>query len=46
MKKPIKLMLITALGFTTAQAAKALEGADRSLPTSELVKAALKKMGK
>jgi Holliday junction DNA helicase RuvA len=36
---------LAALGFTTAQAAKALEGADRSLPTSELVKYALKKMG-
>jgi Holliday junction DNA helicase RuvA len=36
---------LTALGFTMAQAAKALEGADRSLPTSELVKLALKKMG-
>jgi Holliday junction DNA helicase RuvA len=36
---------LTALGFTTAQAAKALEGADRSLPTSELVKLALKKVG-
>ncbi|MCL2639047.1 MAG: Holliday junction branch migration protein RuvA [Oscillospiraceae bacterium] len=37
---------LCALGFTTAQAAKALEGADRTLPTSELVKLALKKIGK
>jgi Holliday junction DNA helicase RuvA len=36
---------LNALGFTTSQAAKALEGADRSLPTSELVKLALKKIG-
>ncbi|MDR2533032.1 MAG: Holliday junction branch migration protein RuvA [Oscillospiraceae bacterium] len=36
---------LSALGFTTAQAAKALEGADRTLPTSELVKLALKKIG-
>jgi Holliday junction DNA helicase RuvA len=34
-----------ALGFTAGQSAKALEGADRSLPTPELVKLALKKMG-
>jgi Holliday junction DNA helicase RuvA len=37
---------LSALGFTTAQSAKSLEGADRSLPTSELVKIALKKIGK
>jgi len=36
---------LTALGFTAAQAAKALEGADRTLPTPELVKLALKKVG-
>jgi len=36
---------LCALGFTAGQAAKALEGADRSLPTSELVKLALKKIG-
>jgi Holliday junction DNA helicase RuvA len=36
---------LSALGFTAAQAARALEGADRSLPTSELVKIALKKIG-
>jgi Holliday junction DNA helicase RuvA len=35
---------LCALGFTNAQAAKALEGADRSLPTPELVKLALKRM--
>ncbi|MCL2696604.1 MAG: Holliday junction branch migration protein RuvA [Oscillospiraceae bacterium] len=37
---------LNALGFTAAQAAKALEGADRTLPTSELVKIALKKINK
>jgi Holliday junction DNA helicase RuvA len=36
---------LCALGFTTAQAAKALEGANRSLPASELIKTALKKIG-
>ncbi|MCL2019223.1 MAG: Holliday junction branch migration protein RuvA [Oscillospiraceae bacterium] len=36
---------LTALGFTSGQAAKALEGVDRSLTTSEIVKIALKKLG-
>ncbi|MCL1823340.1 MAG: Holliday junction branch migration protein RuvA [Oscillospiraceae bacterium] len=36
---------LTALGFTTAQAARALEGVDRGLSTQEMIKIALKKLG-
>jgi Holliday junction DNA helicase RuvA len=42
---PEAIAALVALGYTTGQAAKALETADRSLPTSELVKIALKKIG-
>jgi len=36
---------LSALGFTTTQAAKALEGVDRTLSTQEIIKIALKKLG-
>jgi len=36
---------LAALGFTAGQSAKALENIDKDLPTSEMVRLALKKLG-